>query len=78
MGYREFVDSEENLWRVWATLPTALGVIAKEFENGWLTFESGSGCKRLAPIPDRWEDMSEAKLRALLKQAAPARKKSPG
>jgi hypothetical protein len=73
MPYREFLDSAEVLWRVWATLPTVGKILSKGFENGWLTFESGSERKRLAPIPKNWESFSDAKLRTLLKTASPAR-----
>jgi len=73
MAYREFLDSDEVLWRVWATLPTVGKVLSKGFENGWLTFESSRERKRVAPIPEKWEEFSDAKLRLLLKTATPTR-----
>lgn len=33
--------------------------------NGWLCFESAHERRRLAPIPDGWERMTDAELRAL-------------
>jgi hypothetical protein len=77
MAYREFIDSAEIRWRVWATLPTVGKVLSKGFELGWLTFESGVERKRLVPIPDGWEDFSDAKLRSLLKAAAAAPRNKP-
>jgi len=75
MAYREFVDSAKVLWRAWATYPTVGKVLSKGFENGWLTFESQSECRRLAPIPSGWEDFPDAKLLLLLKAATAAKKK---
>ena len=76
MAYREFVDSASVIWRVWATYPTVAKVVSKGFESGWLTFESQTECRRLAPIPSAWEDYPDAKLNMLLKAATPAKKKS--
>ena len=75
MAYREFIDSANVVWRAWATYPTVAKVVSKGFESGWLTFESKTECRRLAPIPTAWEDFTAAKLDLLLKAAAPARKK---
>lgn len=75
MAYREFVDSAEIVWRAWATYPSVGKVLSKGFENGWITFESQTECRRLAPIPSGWEDFPDAKLALLLKAAAAARKK---
>ena len=37
--------------------------VSPEFENGWLCFESEAGDKRrLAPVPDSWENASTEKL----------------
>ena len=51
--------------------------VAEPFVGGWLAFGvSGAGAasvrRRLAPIPPGWAGSSEADLRALLEQAAPA------
>ena len=40
-----------------------------ELRHGWLAFESKSERRRLAPPPDRWEEMSDAELAALLERA---------
>src|SRR5689334_8037810 len=75
MAYREFVDSAKVLWRAWATYPTVGKVLSKGFENGWLTFESQTECRRLAPIPRGWEDFPDVKLVLLLKAATASKKK---
>jgi hypothetical protein len=74
MAYKEFLDSTKMSWRVWATYPTVGKVLSSGFEKGWLTFESDSDHRRLAPIPPGWEDLSDAGLRVLLKEAMPSRK----
>lgn len=38
-------------------------------ENGWLTFECAAGKRRLAPIPEAWDALPEAELRALCARA---------
>jgi hypothetical protein len=44
--------------------------VEPEFRDGWLAFQSGTEWRRLAPIPDAWDRLSEAKLLELLTQAA--------
>ena len=46
----------------WSYLPS-------EFGAGWLCFESGGSKRRLAPIPARWRDASDADLERMLGQA---------
>ena len=40
--------------------------------HGWLAFEIQSERRRLAPIPDQWEQMSVTELRELLARARPS------
>jgi hypothetical protein len=42
--------------------------------NGWLTFESRTERRRVAPIPEGWATMDEEALRALLANATTAGK----
>jgi hypothetical protein len=70
MAFRALVDPAETVWRVWATLPVAGRTLLKGFEHGWLTFESGSERRHLAPIPDRWEEASDTELRTFLGASA--------
>jgi hypothetical protein len=46
----------------WSYLPS-------EFGAGWLCFESPACKRRLAPIPARWRDASDADLERMLGQA---------
>jgi hypothetical protein len=39
------------------------------YGSGWLTFESLDEKRRLNPIPRRWEDLTQAELRALCQKA---------
>jgi hypothetical protein len=39
------------------------------YGGGWLTFESLDEKRRLIPIPPRWEDLTQAELRALCDKA---------
>src|SRR5687767_2312859 len=58
VGYREFVDDLGAMWRVWDTHPVAastLRTVSPTYAGGWLTFESESERRRLAPIPTGWE-----------------------
>jgi hypothetical protein len=58
VAYREFVDDDGTLWRVWDTRPVgadALRSVSPIYAGGWLTFESVSDRRRLAPIPPEWE-----------------------
>lgn len=77
MAYREFLDSAQVLWRVWATYPSVGKILSKGFENGWLTFESSAERRRLAPFPPEWEALPDSTLRSLLKNATSSRKKTP-
>jgi hypothetical protein len=45
------------------------------FEQGWLTFESVVGTKRLAPIPPAWDTLPDESLGELLCRAVEASKK---
>jgi hypothetical protein len=57
MAIREFADSKGVSWRVWNTTPSRAAMYADELREGWLTFESGTELRRLAPIPGSWEEV---------------------
>jgi hypothetical protein len=80
-NHRVFDDTLGKRWHVFAvqnqagmegrrTLPDA-------FRQGWLVFESSDELRRLAPIPEKWEEISVDELRALCTRAAssPRRKR---
>jgi hypothetical protein len=58
VAYREFIDNSGTTWRVWDTHPVAantLRTVSPNYAGGWLTFESATERRRLAPIPPDWE-----------------------
>ena len=69
MAVREFTDSSGVAWRVWKTRPSRDGLYLAEFREGWLTFESTTERRRLAPIPESWEDVSTERLNLLCRVA---------
>ena len=70
MASRDFADATGMSWRVWNTVPISGAVINPGFEKGWLTFESDDGSlRRLAPVPPGWEELSEERLRLLLRNS---------
>ena len=43
--------------------------IRSDLAHGWLAFESKHDRRRLAPIPDGWDQLDESALEQLLQQA---------
>ncbi len=60
---REFIDAAGVRWTVWSTTPFSSGV-ASNLRTGWLTFESSGTRRRLAPIPEGWEEAAVDRLRS--------------
>jgi len=70
MPSRNFADSSGVNWQVWNTVPITGAVINPGFEKGWLTFESDAGVlRRLAPVPDGWDDLPTQQLLLLLEKS---------
>jgi hypothetical protein len=44
--------------------------VEPEYRDGWLAFQSGTEWRRLAPIPNEWDAMSDSQLLQLLDHAA--------
>jgi hypothetical protein len=44
-------------------------VVPDRLQKGWLAFQSGREKRRLAPIPNEWEEMTARELIDLLNQA---------
>jgi hypothetical protein len=72
MPILEFVDSNGVKWRVWNTVPSARTSLSGEFERGWLTFESATSRRRLAPVPANWEAAAPDRLELMCRAAAEA------
>jgi hypothetical protein len=45
-----------------------------DMRRGWLAFESPVERRRLSPIPERWDDLSDRELRDVLANATPSRR----
>jgi hypothetical protein len=45
--------------------------LTPDLARGWLTFESDTEKRRLAPIPQRWETLPDSELTRLCQQARP-------
>jgi phage terminase small subunit len=44
--------------------------VEPQFRDGWLAFQSGTEWRRLAPIPEAWDTLTDRDLLGLLAQAA--------
>lgn len=76
MAYREFVDNAGTTWRAWDTHPVAantLRTVSPSHAGGWLTFESASERRRLAPIPPDWEGAPRQLMAHWCARALPVR-----
>ena len=72
MPLREINDENGSLWQVFDVHPTpGAGALNEKYVGGWLCFLSDKGRRRVAPIPDGWEAMTDGALRRLLSVAPP-------
>ena len=80
---RIFDDFRGKRWRVFAVYPTTSTIdpaaLPAAFREGWLSFESEDEKRRIAPIPEGWEELSTEELRLLCHRArkAPKRPSNP-
>lgn len=74
MAYVEFTDRAGRSWRVWHTIPSddVVRSLPDDWKGGWLTFESGDEKRRLAPVPEGWDDLRPERLELLCRVANPA------
>ena len=69
MSYRTFTDSHGTDWQVWDVFPST--DVRHTLQGGWLTFQSDSEKRRLAPVPLYWVNAGEQELERLLESAKP-------
>lgn len=74
---REFSDENGVVWRVWQTVPSNPKSVTSDLHDGWLCFDSGSERRRVGPIPRGWEEMTDERLRLVLRMAVPSRRTTP-
>ena len=79
IAHRIFEDIRGKRWHAFAVqsspATTARGALPDSFRQGWLVFESSDEMRRVAPIPELWEELSTDDLRLLCHraQASPRR-----
>ena len=74
MSLREIIDEHGTAWQVFDVQPaheSGAPTVRETFVSGWLCFLSDKGRRRVAPIPESWEHMSDQSLRRLLSVAPP-------
>lgn len=80
MALRDFQDSQGTRWTVWNVAPSfalgsafsnngAAGHEGQALAEGWLCFESETEKRRLAPVPEQWEELTSGALAELLGRA---------
>jgi hypothetical protein len=78
---REIVDDAGAHWTVFAVHPSVRPdrpSVRERFREGWLSFDSNGETRRLVPIPEHWDQLSDAALAALCGQAELAPRRSHG
>ena len=53
------------------TVDTSRVRVRGAYANGWLAFESRHDKRRLAPVPEGWEDLDDIDLGRLVEHATP-------
>jgi hypothetical protein len=70
---RIFDDIRGKRWHVYAVHPSAATAervaLPEGYRDGWLTFESAEEMRRVAPIPEGWEELPIDDLRQLCHKA---------
>ena len=77
MAHRVF-HRQGQRWEVWEVRLGANGgrrSVNPELSGGWLAFESPIEKRRLAPIPEGWEDLDDESLAELCDRAVFARER---
>lgn len=77
---REFRDFSGTQWNVFRAIPHSAPskrekILPETFRLGWLVFECDKERRRLAPVPENWEALTEGELEQLCTRAdvVPAR-----
>lgn len=72
--HRVFDDIRGKRWHAFSVHSSEATVeragLPDAFKRGWLVFESNDEVRRVAPIPDKWEDLSIDDLRQICFSAA--------
>jgi hypothetical protein len=78
--HRVFDDIRGRRWHAFAVRAsdemTERAGLPESFRQGWLVFESGDELRRVAPIPENWEEFSTEELRLRCHNAVGARRRT--
>ncbi len=70
---RVLEDIRGNRWFAFAVQPSSAGLehgaLPESFRKGWLVFETANELRRVAPIPNNWEDLPSDELLLLCYRA---------
>jgi hypothetical protein len=76
--HRVFDDQHGVRWNTFAVYPTQTAkgksTLPELYRTGWLSFNSGNETRRIAPIPERWTELTDDVLRQLCETAEVARR----
>jgi hypothetical protein len=77
-AHRVFDDAGGVRWNAFAVYPTQMpkgrATLPDKFRDGWLSFNSDTETRRIAPVPSGWSELSDDGLRQLCDQAEVARR----
>lgn len=75
-NHRVFEDIRGKRWHAFAVQGSSetaeRASLPDSFRAGWLVFESGDELRRVAPIPEKWEELDVDALREMCHKAPPA------
>lgn len=78
-AHRVFDDLTGKRWHAFAVRPSSTSQerasLPDAFRGGWISFESDQEMRRLAPIPEKWQDAPIEDLRAMCDRAEVAPKR---
>jgi hypothetical protein len=73
IGHRVFEDIRGKRWHAFAVQGSPATVerasLPDSFKHGWLVFECPDEIRRVAPIPERWDELSTDELQKLCHSA---------
>jgi hypothetical protein len=73
---RALTDPDGRQWTVFAVYPSASrgrSVLRQGYADGWLSFDAGDETRRVAPIPQGWEQLPDSALLELCVEAESSR-----
>ena len=70
---RDVTDLLGITWKVWVVSAPAAKrqTLPDSLRDGWLAFQSAAERRRLGPVPQDWESLSEDALLTLLAESEP-------